>query len=258
MGWRARALTGCRANDGVFAGGALPRASRDSKASAPSWRWRVAELVFVGTSDAFGAGGRRQSAILVRGSSGSVLLDCGATTGGGLDAPRDRDRRDRRDPGLALPRRSLRRHPAAAARGALRGRAQATAARSRARPASRPACAPGQRDGPRARRPRVGVPGRFEELPAGRRCALGPVQVQTFETHHNPDATPHGMVLETGGPRDRLLRRHRLVRRAAALRRGQRPVHLRVHLTPRRLRVSPDPREARSRTAPSSTAAASC
>jgi len=42
------------------------------------------EVVFVGTSDAFGAGGRRQSAVLVRGSRGSLMLDCGATTNSGL------------------------------------------------------------------------------------------------------------------------------------------------------------------------------
>ncbi len=42
------------------------------------------EVVFVGTSDAFGAGGRRQSAVLVRGRRGGMLLDCGATTNTGL------------------------------------------------------------------------------------------------------------------------------------------------------------------------------
>lgn len=42
------------------------------------------EVIFVGTSDAFGAGGRRQTAILVRGSEGSLLLDCGPTTCSGL------------------------------------------------------------------------------------------------------------------------------------------------------------------------------
>ena len=40
----------------------------------------MSEVVFIGTSDAFGAGGRRQSAILARGSRGTLLLDCGATT----------------------------------------------------------------------------------------------------------------------------------------------------------------------------------
>lgn len=44
------------------------------------------ELVFVGTSDAFGSGGRRNSAILVREAGRSVLLDCGPTTLGGLKA----------------------------------------------------------------------------------------------------------------------------------------------------------------------------
>jgi len=46
----------------------------------------VAEVLFVGTSDAFGAGGRRQSAILVRGERGTALLDCGGTTTTGLCA----------------------------------------------------------------------------------------------------------------------------------------------------------------------------
>jgi len=44
----------------------------------------LSELVFVGTSDAFGAGGRRQSAVFVRGERGGMLLDCGGTTNTGL------------------------------------------------------------------------------------------------------------------------------------------------------------------------------
>ena len=44
----------------------------------------MTEVLFVGTSDAFGSGGRRQSAYLVRAPAGSVLLDCGTTTGTGL------------------------------------------------------------------------------------------------------------------------------------------------------------------------------
>lgn len=44
----------------------------------------MSELVFVGTSDAFGAGGRRQSAIFARGERGGMLLDCGGTTNTGL------------------------------------------------------------------------------------------------------------------------------------------------------------------------------
>ncbi len=45
----------------------------------------MSELVFIGTSDAFGAGGRRQSAVLLRTDSGTLLIDCGATTCGGLE-----------------------------------------------------------------------------------------------------------------------------------------------------------------------------
>jgi ribonuclease BN (tRNA processing enzyme) len=44
------------------------------------------EVVFVGTSDAFGAGGRRQAAVLIRGDRGTLLMDCGATTNTGLCA----------------------------------------------------------------------------------------------------------------------------------------------------------------------------
>jgi len=44
----------------------------------------MSEVVFIGTSDAFGAGGRRQSAVFVRGERGGMLLDCGATTNTGL------------------------------------------------------------------------------------------------------------------------------------------------------------------------------
>jgi ribonuclease BN (tRNA processing enzyme) len=42
------------------------------------------EIVFVGTGDAFGSGGRRNSAILVREAGKTLLLDCGPTTLAGL------------------------------------------------------------------------------------------------------------------------------------------------------------------------------
>ena len=38
------------------------------------------DIVFVGTGDAFGSGGRRNSAILVRNAQHTLLLDCGPTT----------------------------------------------------------------------------------------------------------------------------------------------------------------------------------
>ena len=42
------------------------------------------EVVFIGTGDAFGSGGRRYSAILLRNQSNTLLLDCGPTTPLGL------------------------------------------------------------------------------------------------------------------------------------------------------------------------------
>ena len=44
----------------------------------------MSEVVFIGTSDAFGAGGRRQSAIFARGERGGMLFDCGGTTNTGM------------------------------------------------------------------------------------------------------------------------------------------------------------------------------
>ena len=44
----------------------------------------MTEIVFVGTGDAFGSGGRRNSAILVRDAGKTLLLDCGPTTLSGL------------------------------------------------------------------------------------------------------------------------------------------------------------------------------
>jgi ribonuclease BN (tRNA processing enzyme) len=44
------------------------------------------DVVFIGTGDAFCAGGRRNSAILIRSGTRSLLLDCGPTTLNGLQA----------------------------------------------------------------------------------------------------------------------------------------------------------------------------
>lgn len=161
----------------------------------------MSEVVFVGTSDAFGAGGRRQSAVLLRGPSGSVLLDCGATTGSGLSAlgiARDEidailvshfhgdhfggipllllaalyeDERTRPLHIAGPPGTERRVHQLAAAMGH----------------------ALDHRD--------WSFDIRFEELPAGRRCEVGPVRVHSFETHHSPDAVPHGLIVESGALR---------------------------------------------------------
>ena len=55
----------------------------------------MSEVIFIGTSDAFGAGGRRQSAALLRTGAGSILMDCGVTTNTGLaDVGIERDEID--------------------------------------------------------------------------------------------------------------------------------------------------------------------
>jgi len=41
---------------------------------------KALDVLFLGTGDAFSAGGRNQSCCLIRGTTTSVLLDCGATT----------------------------------------------------------------------------------------------------------------------------------------------------------------------------------
>lgn len=46
----------------------------------------MTELHFIGTGDAFGSGGRRNSAILLREGGHNMLLDCGPTTLAGLHA----------------------------------------------------------------------------------------------------------------------------------------------------------------------------
>jgi ribonuclease BN (tRNA processing enzyme) len=199
----------------------------------------VTEITFVGTSDAFGAGGRRQSAILLRGASGNALIDCGATTGSGLhelgvsideidvilishfhadhfggipllllaalyEENRKRQLQIAGPPGIEA---RVRRLADAMGHG-FEGRAWA-------------------------------FPIHFVELPAGVRSEIGPLRIRSFATHHNPDAIAARPADRRRRREDRLLRRHRLVRRPAAPGRGQRPVHLRVHLSPQRLRLPP-------------------
>jgi ribonuclease BN (tRNA processing enzyme) len=161
----------------------------------------VSELVFIGTSDAFGAGGRRQSAILLRAASGTLLLDCGATTGSGLDALGiERDEVDailvshfHADHFGGIPLLLL----------------AALYEDQRTRPL--------RIAGPRGIERRVrdlatamghglehrpfGFPISFEEIGPGSNLELGPVRARAFATHHTPDSHPHGFVLESGGKR---------------------------------------------------------
>jgi ribonuclease BN (tRNA processing enzyme) len=161
----------------------------------------VTEITFVGTSDAFGAGGRRQSAILLRGASGAVLLDCGATTGSGLH-----------ELGIAFDEIDaiLVSHFHGDHFGGIPLLLLEGLYEENRKRALRIAGPPGVEARVQQLAAAMGHPLdtrewtftiTFEELPAGKQLELGPVSVRSFETHHSPDATPHGFVLETGGAR---------------------------------------------------------
>jgi ribonuclease BN (tRNA processing enzyme) len=161
----------------------------------------VSEVVFIGTSDAFGAGGRRQSAILVRVASGALLLDCGATTGSGLDALGiARDEIDtilvshfHADHFAGIPLLLLamlyedeRRHPlriAGPRQVERRVRELATAM------------------GHGLEKRDFSFPIEFREMLPGQALEIGPVRAHAFQTHHTPDSHPHGLLLQSGRER---------------------------------------------------------
>jgi ribonuclease BN (tRNA processing enzyme) len=161
----------------------------------------VTEVVFVGTSDAFGAGGRRQSAIFLRAPSGSLLVDCGATTGSGLA-------------GLGIERDEIEAIVVSHFHGDHFGGIPllllAALYEDRRRHPLRIAGPPGTEARVRALAAAMShsLEDRewtfaidFQELPAGREAAVGPVRVRSFQTHHSPDSVPHGLVIETGAQR---------------------------------------------------------
>lgn len=161
----------------------------------------MSEIVFIGTSDAFGAGGRRQTAILARGPNGTALLDCGATTGTGLAA-------------LGIAREEidlvLISHFHADHFGGLPQLLLAACYEDARR---RPLCIAGPA-GVEARvhaaaqalgHPLAGralpFPLQFVEVQAGAKSELGPVAVTPFRTHHSPEVEPHGFALALGDRR---------------------------------------------------------
>ena len=158
----------------------------------------MSEIVFVGTSDAFGGGGRRQSAYLVRGPSGGVLLDCGQTTGTGLG-----------DLGIPLAEIDtiVVSHFHADHFGGIPLFLLASLYREgRVKPvviAGPPQIEARVRAAARALGHAIEdhewtFPIHFQELPPGADHELGPVRVKTFETHHSPDSHPHGMIVQAG------------------------------------------------------------
>lgn len=156
---------------------------------------------FIGTSDAFGAGGRRQAALFVETAGGGLLLDCAPTTGTGLGALGiARDAIDavaishfHADHFAGIPQLVLgaiyedeRRHPLLIAGPAgIRARVFEVAEAVGYSLAERP----------------MPFELRFLELVAGRAAEIGPVRVTAFETRHDPASCPHGLAVEGGGRR---------------------------------------------------------
>ena len=161
----------------------------------------MSEVVFIGTSDAFGACGRRQSAILLRAPNGSVLLDCGTTTVTGLcDLDIARDEIDailishfHGDHFAGIPALLL---------GALYedGRtrplhiAGPIGIEQYVRKLAAAMCyALEDRD--------WSFPIAFIEFSAGQTFEAGPVRCEAFETLHQPITSPHGLMVHSGNQR---------------------------------------------------------
>jgi len=158
----------------------------------------VSEVVFIGTSDAFGAGGRRQSAVFARGERGGMLFDCGGTTNTGLaDLGLSRDEvdvilishfhgdhfggipaflyaalyTDHRKHAIEIvgpPEIEARVHALADAMGHHLGDREWT------------------------------FPIHYREIHAGETMSAGPAELQAFATHHQPEAHPHGYRVRLG------------------------------------------------------------
>jgi ribonuclease BN (tRNA processing enzyme) len=161
----------------------------------------VSELILIGTSDAFGGGGRRQSAYLVRGPSGSVLLDCGGTTSTGL-ASLSISREEieaillthfHADHFSGVPLFLLGAEYEDERRSPLRI-AGPVGVEERVREAARALGHPLDSH-------RFGFPIEFEELPVGEMRPIGPVEARAFRTFHSPDSKPHGLVVQSGNRR---------------------------------------------------------
>ena len=157
------------------------------------------KVVFVGTSDAFGAGGRRQSAIFVETSGGGVLLDCAPTTAGGLVA-------------LGIERLAIDvialSHFHADHFAGVPQLVLASVYEDRRRKPLVVAGPPGVEARVHAAADAIGhgLGGRelpfdlrFVELPAERVVDVGPARLSTFPVRHQPETCPHGLRLEAAG-----------------------------------------------------------
>jgi ribonuclease BN (tRNA processing enzyme) len=161
----------------------------------------MSELVFVGTSDAFGAGGRRQSAMLLRARHGAALLDCGTTTCTGLSA-------------LGISRNEIEAvvvsHFHADHFGGIPTFLLAATYEDRRRHLLRIAGPRGIESRVRAAAAALGhsfedrqfpFPLSFSELPEDSEHDVGPLRVRSFETKHQVDSSPHGLSIQVGPTR---------------------------------------------------------
>jgi ribonuclease BN (tRNA processing enzyme) len=158
----------------------------------------VIDLHFIGTSDAFGAGGRRQAAFLIHEPSGCVLVDCGTTTNTGLNAEEvDRNQID------AI----LVSHFHADHFGGIPLFLLAALYEDQRKRPLTIAGPPGIASRVTQLAAAMGhaIPDRewtfaidYKELPAGNPVDVGSAQVTSFETNHNRDVCPHGLQLHFG------------------------------------------------------------
>ena len=158
----------------------------------------MSRLVFIGTSDAFGAGGRRQAAIFLETPAGGLLLDCAPTTGSGLAAleiPRDAVdaiavTHFHADHFAGIPQLLIAaRYEDRRAKPLVIAGPQGVEARVR-----RAAAGIGMALEDHA----LGFPLDFRELAPGRFVDLGVARVDAFATHHHPVSMPHGLRVEVG------------------------------------------------------------
>lgn len=161
----------------------------------------MSEVIFIGTSDAFGAGGRRQSAALLRTGNGTLLMDCGVTTNTGLaDLGIQRDEIDallishfHGDHFGGIPLFLL-----AAMYEDSRTRALEIVgppdieARVRQLAAAM---------GHGLDHHQMPFPLRFRELPPGQAQEVGPAKVSSFATQHTLESHPHGYDIRCGDHR---------------------------------------------------------
>jgi ribonuclease BN (tRNA processing enzyme) len=159
----------------------------------------VTSVTFIGTSDAFGAGGRRQAAILLETAAGDgLLLDCAPTTTMGLTA-------------LGIERQAidaiLVSHFHADHFAGIPQLVLAATYEDRRRKPLRLVGPPGVETRVRAaavamghslEERALGFPLRFVELAPGRELDLGVARALAFPVHHQPDSLPHGLRVTAG------------------------------------------------------------